>query len=159
MSCKLPLLDEEETTKSRLMTAEVELESAERFLNIARGDVVTFKDMLCTAWGLLLRCYTGQDNVSFYFRQGHVDDPVSNSAVPRDSHSTFRMSFHEQESLSLCVARAKDACADAEREGPSLGPPVSDSRSLSASRDQNTHVWIRNATCKDTQDSAVQKVC
>lgn len=158
MSCKLSLLDGEDTTRSRLMMTEVELENPDRLQNLGKGDRASFNDMLCTAWGLLLRCYTGQDNVSFHFGQGNVDGLASKSAIPRDRQSIFRMEFCEQESLSTCVARAKDSYADNERGVPSLVSTVSDSRSFSASHYQNTHVWVEDASCEDTQDVTIQKV-
>ncbi len=158
MSCKLPLLDGEDTSEPRLMTTALELESAEILQNFSKGNVASFDDMICAAWGLLLRCYTGQDNVSFYFEQDNADDLVSKSAVPRDRQSTFRMAFHEQETLSMCVARAKDGYGESERGGPSLVSTVSDSRSLPSSYYQNTHVRVEDATCKRMQDVAVQKV-
>ena len=141
------------------MVTDLDLDNGEGLHGFSRESAESFKNMLCTTWGLLLRCYTGQGNISFHFHQGNVDESVSNPAAPRGYHSTFRMEFHEQESLSTCVARAKDAYANAERKGPSLVSPESDVRSLSASHEQNTHVWVRSGTQEDTQDGAVQKVC
>ena len=158
MSCKLPLLDGEATSEPWLMMTELELDSSESLQNFGKGDVVSFNDLLCTAWALLLRCYTGQDNVSFYLRQGNIDHLVSKSAVPRDHQPTFRMAFHDQESLSACVARAKDGYVCNQRGGQSLVSKDPDSRPFSAARYQNTHVWVQDATCIDTQDFAVQKV-
>ena len=155
MSCKLPLLDGEGTSESRLMMTALELESAETVQKFSKGNVASFDDMICAAWGLLLRCYTGQDTISFYFEQGNDDNLVSKSAVPRDRRSTFRVAFHEQDTLSMCVARAKDGYGDSERGGPSLVSTVSSSRSLPS---QNTHVWVEDAMCKRMQDVAVQKV-
>lgn len=158
MSCKLPLLDGEDTSEPRLMVTELEFDNSEILQNFSKGDVVSFNDLLYTAWALLLRCYTGQDNVSFYLRQSNVDHLVPKSAVPRDHQPTFRMAFHDQESLSTCVARAKDGYACNERGGQSLVSTESDSRPFSAAHYQNTHVWVQDATCIDTQDVAVQKV-
>lgn len=157
-SCKLPLLDGEDSTAPRLTTTEFEPENAERLQKFDEGDVGSFNDILCTAWGLLLRCYTGQDNVFFHFRQSNVDNVVSNLAVHGDYQSTFQMTFHEQESLSTCISRAKDGYTDDERGGTSLISTASDSRPFSSSHYQNTHVWVQNATRNDMQDVAVQKV-
>lgn len=140
------------------MKTELDLENAGMLQDFCKGDVTSFNDLLCTAWGLLLRCYTGQDNVSFHFGQGSVNDLVSKSAVLRGHWITFRMTLHEQESLSTCVARAKDGYADNEHEGPSLVSTAPDSRTSSVSYHRNTHVWVQDATCKDMQDVAVQKV-
>lgn len=157
-SCRLPLLDGEDTTEPQLITTELELENVETLQRFANGDVASFNAMLCTAWGLLLRCYTGQDHVSFYFRQGNVDDPVPNSTVPRDSQSTFQMAFYDQESLSTCVLRAKDGYTDDERGGPSLFSAVSDQRSFSGPYNRNTHVWVQGGIRKDMGGVIVRKV-
>lgn len=156
-SCKLPLLDGDDTTGPRLLTTEWEFEATEMLQKCGIGADARFNDMLCTAWGLLLRCYTGQDNVSFHFQRRSIEDPVSNLTAPREYHSIFRMAFHEDDSLSTCVARAKDGYAENERESPSLPSTVSDSRSI-ASRSQNTHICVQDAVVKDMQDVFVQKV-
>lgn len=158
-SCKLPLLDGGDTARSQLIMTELELENVERLHDIGKRDPASFNALLCTAWGLLLRCYTGQDDVSFHHRQDNVNELISNSASPREHFSAFRITFHETENLSMCVTRAKDGYAEDERVGPSVVSKVSDSRSLSASRDQNTGVWVQNTTCKSPQDVAVPKVC
>ena len=158
MSCKLPLLDGEDGAEPDLMTTELELVNANRLQNFGKGDVRSLGDILCTAWGLLLRCYTGQDDVSFHYRQGDVDNMASDSSIPHSRRSTFRMTFDEQESLSACIARAQGGYAGNERGGPSLVSTVSNARSPSASRYQNTHVWVRDANCVNSQDAIIQKV-
>ena len=159
-SCKLPLLDGEDTNTVRLTVVESELQYVDRLQRLGKGDRASLNDLLCTAWGLLLRCYTGQENVSFQFRQSICDDLVSNSSVSRLSQSTFRMVFDEHESLSSCLAKAKDGYVDVgnQRGNPSLSSTASALASLSAADYQNTHVWIQGINCKDTQDIAVGKV-
>ncbi|KAL9134631.1 MAG: hypothetical protein Q9175_004183 [Cornicularia normoerica] len=68
------------------------------------------------------------------------------------------MAFHEHESLSTCVTRAKDSYADNERGSPSLIFTGLDSKSSSASQKQNTHVWVQDATRQGVQDVTVQKI-
>ena len=156
-SCMLPLLDGDDTTGPRLLTTEWELGATEMLQKCGIRADAYFNDMLCTAWGLLLHCYTGQDNVSFHFQRRSIEDPVSNLTVSREYNSTFRTAFHEEDSLSTCVARAKEGYAENERESPSLPSAVSDSRSI-ASRSRNTHVCVQDAVVKDMQDALVQKV-
>lgn len=159
ITCKIPLLDGEDTTRPQLIETELELENVERLHYLGERDPASFNAVLCTAWGLLLRCYAGQDDVSFHFRQDCVDGSISNSAGPREHQSMFRIKFHEDENLSTCVARAKDGFADDERVGPFVVSTESDSRTFSVSRNQNTSVWVQNATCKVSQDVIVPKVC
>ena len=157
-SCKLPLLDGEVTAKARLIVTDLQLGNIERIQHFGKGDITSFSELLCTAWGLLLRCYTGQDDISFHFHQSINEKLVSNSTVPPINQSTFRMVFDEHETLSTCFAKAKDGYAGNERGGPSLVSTALESRSLSAASYQNTHVWIQDSTRKDTQDVAVEKV-
>ncbi len=157
-SCKLPLLDGEDAAENRIIMTELELEDTTIFQNFDKGDVASFHDLLCTAWALLLRCYTGQDNVSFHLRQSSADDVVSTLAVPRIRGSCFRMSFDERDSLSACFSKAKDGYGSNERTGPSAVSTVSESGSSFAADYQNTYVWIQDVNSNDTQEIAVQKV-
>ena len=159
ISCKLPLLDGENTTRARLIEIELGLENVERLQDFNKKDPTPFNDLLCIAWGLLLRCYTGQDDISFHFRQNIVGDLVPNPAIPLINQSTFRMVFHEHESLSTCFAKAKVGYAENECGAPSLVPTVSDSSSYSAATHQNTHISVQDSTRKVAQDVVVvQKV-
>ena len=155
--CKLPLLDGEKTTDSRLLTTETEFEYAERFQSLGNRDTASFNNLLCTAWGLLLRCFTGQDEISFHFRQNVTDDGLSNPAVSRTFQSMFQVEFDEHDSLATCYAKAKDGCAGNERRQISLVSTVTDSASPSATGQQNTYVWVQGAS-DDAQDVVINKV-
>ena len=155
--CKLPLLDGAETTEARLLTTETELENVGRFQSLGNRDTASFNDLLCTAWGLLLRCFTGQDEISFHFRHNVIDDGVSNRAVSQILQFIFRMEFDEHDSLATCYAKAKNGYAGNERRQTSLVSTVPDSPSLSATGQQNTYVWIQDAS-NDAQGVAVDKV-
>ena len=156
--CKLPLLDGDDTTDPRLLVVEKDLANVERRQGFSTGDVASVKDLLCTAWGLLLRCFTGQDEVSFHFRQDTIDNLVSNSAAPRTFQSIFQMVFDEHDSLATCLAKAKDGYAGNEQRQPSLVSSGTGSTSLSATGHQNTHVWVQDANAIDAQNVAVDKV-
>ena len=155
--CKLPLLDGEKTTDSRLLTTETEFEYAERFQSLGNRDTASFDNLLCTAWGLLLRCFTGQDEISFHFRQSVIDDGLSNPAVSRAFQSMFQVEFDEHDSLATCYAKAKDGYAGNERRQTSLVSTVTDSASPPATGQQNTYVWVQGAS-DDAQDVAIDKV-
>ncbi len=157
-SCKLPLLDGEDAAENCLIMTELELEDTAIFQNFGKGEVASFDDLLCTAWALLLRCYTGQDNVSFHLRQSSVDDVASTLAVPRIRESSFRMSFEEHDSLSACISKAKDGYGSNERAEPPIVSTVSESGSSFTADYQNTYVWIQDININDTQKIAVQKV-
>ena len=157
-SCKLPLLDGEHSTRAQIIVTELEPENIGRLQSFGNGDVSSFNDLLCTAWGLLLRCYTGQDDISFHFLQSVADDSVSKSIVPETNQCTFRAVFDEHESLSTCFAKAKDGYAGNKRGSLPLVSTVSDSRRFPAAGLQNTYVWVKDSTHTDTRNVAVQKV-
>ena len=154
-SCILPLLDGEDISSPRLISTEIELEVGEKFRAVGKSNGSPSNDMLCTAWGLLLRCYTGQDDVSFHFRHGNVEDLISNPAAPSDHHSTFRMVFVEEETLLKCIGKAQDCYADDESGSQ---PSVSAGSESSFSQYQNSVVWVQDASRKNTQDTLIRKV-
>ena len=155
--CKLPLLDGDKTTDSRLLTTDTEFEYAERFQSLGNRDIASFNHLLCTAWGLLLRCFTGQDEISFHFRHKVTNDAISDAAVSQTFQSMFQMEFDEHDNLATCYAKAKDGYAGNEGKHTSSVSPAPDSPSLSATGQQNTYVWVRDAG-DDAQDVAVDKV-
>ena len=159
-SCKLPLLDGEDTNTAQLARVESEFQYVDKLQRAGKRDEASLSDKLCTAWGLLLRCYTGQDDISFHFRQNICDDLVSNSPVSRIYQSTFRVVFDEHENLLSCFAKAKDSHVDVgnQRGNLSLYPTASSSVSSSTADHQNTYVWVKSMNCKDAQDIAVEKV-
>ena len=155
--CKLPLLDGEETPEARLLTTETEFDYAGRFQSLGNRDTASFNNLLCTAWGLLLRCFTGQDEISFHFRHTVIDDGLSNPAISRTFQSMFQVEFDEHDSLATCYAKAKDGYAGNERRQTSLVSTVTDSPSPSATGQQNTYVWVQDVS-DDAQGVAVDKV-
>ena len=155
--CKLPLLDGDKTTDSRLLTTETTFEVDERFQSLGNRDTASFNQLLCTAWGLLLRCFTGQDEVSFYFQDNVISDAVSNSSLSQMFQSVFQIEFDEHDSLATCYAKAKDGHAGNEPRQTTSVSTVPSSASPSAMGHQNTYVWVQDAG-DNGQDATVDKV-
>lgn len=144
VTCKLPLLDGERDLKSRIIAAEVELQHAGTLHELCAqgGDKSHLNDILCTAWGLLLRCYTGQDDIVFQFRQTNSDGERS---------SGVRMAFHEQESLSTHIERARqDNTEPLELRRPHPPTASSNAHSTPGSSDSNTTLWVQEVGSLDT---------
>ena len=154
-SCTLPLLDGEDISKSHLISTVIQLEVGEKFPSFGKSSASPSNDILCTAWGLLLRCYTGQDDVSFHFRHGNIEELRSNPAAPSDHFSTFRMGFSEEDTLLKCIRKAQDCYADDVRGSQ---PLVSARSESSSPQYRNSFVWILDALHEDTQDNLIQKV-
>ena len=154
-SCTLPLLDGEDISNPHLISTEIQLEVGEKFPDFGKSSASPFNDMLCTAWGLLLRCYTGQDDVSFHFRHGNIEEIKSNPAALSDHFSTFRMVFLEEDTLLKCIRKAQDCYADDVRGSQ---PLVSASWESSSPQYRNSFVWVQDTLLEDTQDTLIQKV-
>ena len=105
--CKLPLLDGEPNGTPETITTEVELLNASRIHEVCRQDRPLLYGMICTAWALLLRCYTGQDHVTFEYQ--HSMKPKA---------PLLCMIFDEEATLTDCVKKAEDAipCAEQKRK-------------------------------------------
>ncbi len=105
-SCKLPLLDGDEEVATRPIVTEVELEQSERLLQSLKQARGSLGSIICTAWSLLLRCYTGQDHVCFQLTWDDKFNLVRKPGTSVDDESFFRMDFQEEELLSTYVLRA-----------------------------------------------------
>lgn len=72
-----------------IATARVAVEQADKLLALSTTDPDGLGAVLRTAWALLLRCYTGQDDVSFGFQRGGDDtgEPIVARFVLDDSAS------------------------------------------------------------------------
>lgn len=65
MSCKLPLLDGTPGASDEVLSALVEVHEAERVVRMCQQTGRELSGIISAAWALLLRCYTGQRQVSF----------------------------------------------------------------------------------------------
>lgn len=123
--CRLPLLDGEPKTESRILAVDSEFSgSLENLPQLFQYDEPAASTLLYTAWGLVLRCYTGQDEVIFHARH-------------KTGVNLFQLAFEGDEPLSVYVARAA-----ADNRFPDLklpqNTPVDDQQRA------NTLVWIQD---------------
>ena len=126
--CRLPLLDGEAKESAENITTEIELEDADRLSDLCRRDGPFFYGTICTAWALLLRCYTGQDQITFRF-----DHNVNATA------SVLQVVFDENKSLSTHVENATDAISCIKQEELSAQASVD---TESSSHPANTVVCV-----------------
>ncbi|KAL8692339.1 MAG: hypothetical protein Q9218_002613 [Villophora microphyllina] len=109
--CKLPILDGDSKTAH---TVAVDVESGDigSLLCLYEKDFTAFHTYLSAAWGLLLRCYTGQTEVAFRFQ--HVNgDVLGRSSQPQ---SLLQFAFQESEPLSACLQRTQSLDSEVEQE-------------------------------------------
>ncbi|KAL8671338.1 MAG: hypothetical protein Q9168_004162 [Polycauliona sp. 1 TL-2023] len=124
--CRLPLLDGEPETTSEAITVQVEPGRLETLHRLFQQDEITATALLYTAWGIVLRCYTGQDETLFQTRR-------------KSGVSLFRLSFEGDEPLSACLAKAAAEAQNTETE-------TSEIRTSNKQPQANTAVWIQNGT-------------
>lgn len=103
-ACKIPLLDGEISGSFHITRTEVSLEKDETLIDICRRDRPLLHGITCTAWALLLRCYIGQDRVTFEYSFGNT------------TASLLRISFDEDETLSRYTENARDVIAGIEQK-------------------------------------------
>ncbi|KAI4184652.1 MAG: hypothetical protein L6R41_004597 [Letrouitia leprolyta] len=102
--CKLPLLDGEGKLAPQTLAVDAVSGNVNKnLLELCKQDGAAFNNILFTAWSLLLRCYTGQDSVSFR---------VESSAISANQQSLFQLEVQRQESLLTCLERARKVSTD-----------------------------------------------
>jgi hypothetical protein len=71
------------TALRQISSARVNVEQADKLLVLSTTDPDGLGAVLRTAWALLLRCYIGQDDVSFNYQHGGDADVAVDSIVTR----------------------------------------------------------------------------
>jgi hypothetical protein len=97
-----------------MASARVAIERAEELLALSAADPDALGAVLRTAWAVLLRCYTGQDDVIFSFQRGG-DGAAAEPAV-------VRFCLDDGASIARLVGRAKTELAG--RPGPAAPPEL-----------------------------------
>jgi len=132
-ACKLPLLDGETTGSAEIIATEVGHASTGDFFDVCQRDRNLLYGIICTAWALVLRCYTGQDRVTFKYRTNDV-----NATAP-----LLRMVFDEDIPLSKYTEKAQDAITGIELERPAANQlSAATANSNTTSHHANTAVCI-----------------
>ncbi|KAL8839224.1 MAG: hypothetical protein Q9170_001830, partial [Blastenia crenularia] len=134
--CKLPLLDGDATGSPQMVTVDSASSNAEKLEDLCRQDRATFENAICTAWGLVLRCYAGQDQVAFRVRHTQYVSPQKDSL--------FDFEFQGQETLLSSLERARAGSLTR-----------LDDRAIDTNQ-TNTVVWIQDGGSLDsptTEDS------
>ena len=138
--CKVPLVDGENDTPYRLLTAEIEPENGADFEVLTSGDRRWLENLLCAAWGLLLRCYTGQESVSFEVRDSGERGLGADEAT-WESPGTVTIEADEAETLSIYIEKAKAALE--ERAQSISGPRQSTSSRIAATEARHINTTIQ----------------
>ncbi|KAL8819210.1 MAG: hypothetical protein Q9223_002309 [Gallowayella weberi] len=134
--CHLPLLDGDASATHQIVAVDLESGDLETLLELYKRDKTAADSRLCTAWALLLRCYTGQDEVCFYVRRTADEGPGQQSTAHA---SSYHYAFHED--LPLSAARA-ETCQSLDE--PDLALPTTGMGLKTERPRANTTLWVRS---------------
>jgi len=166
-ACKLPLLDGEHELIAKPKMVELKQEYLRKLQQIFEEDERRLKGMICAAWGLLLRCFTGQDEVCFYLQRSNGAWPSQPLSDPKNTRSSVHLSFLENKTLLDQIATAQDAVLVLEQRPQSTCNTASKGNSASACCQANTMIWFQedgksspgpSSDLQDTKDHAVLEV-
>ena len=143
-SCKLPILDGDAKAATRTIVVEIGLNQGERLCELPEKADGSFEAAICTAWALLLRCYTGQDQVCFELTGDVKDECTPQSKGSDKDHSVFNMGFQEGDVLSTCIRRANTSHSPF-MHGLCRNLPTASNTTASVSRPWNTTVSIQRS--------------
>ncbi|KAL8722265.1 MAG: hypothetical protein Q9225_001212 [Loekoesia sp. 1 TL-2023] len=130
--CKLPLLDGDAKSSPQIIAVDSVSGNVGKLHELHAQDKAAAEQVLCTAWGLLLRCYTGQDRISFRVRHGGEKSLEQSSAASLQNESLFQLAFRAEESLSVCLGSARRA------------PLIPLDQVSDRAQNTNTTVWIQD---------------
>ena len=157
--CKLPLLDGKGSSASQSLTTQVSFEHVEKLLHICREREAYLEALLYTAWGLLLRCFAGQDGVSFHVGRGECDSTDPKSVALTEHRSVFQMTFDANETLLAYIQKVQTDLKSSRQTQCSPSSITSDVHSSSIMPGCNSTVWIQErAHTRPTQDESMQKL-
>ncbi|KAL9614736.1 MAG: hypothetical protein Q9167_000805 [Letrouitia subvulpina] len=103
-TCKLMLLDGNAKASARLIEAEIDLKYLEKLQELYNQNKAHLEGVICTAWGLLLRCFTGQDEVSFRLKRNESSQTADSAQSPQ---TAMQFLFRENDSLLKHIKQAE----------------------------------------------------
>lgn len=111
-TCKLMLLDGNAKASARLIEVEVEVKCTEKLQELYDQNKAHLEGTICAAWGLLLRCFTGQDEVSFRLKRNESFQTAGSMQKPLPA---MQFIFRENDSLLTHIKQAEAELASTER--------------------------------------------
>lgn len=141
--CKLPLLDGEGKATPGQIVAEVNRDVSNGLRGLLVEDEKRLRALICAAWGLLLRCYTGQDEVCFDILKNSGIQSKQPSSDPPADRSSLRISCREESPLFEHVSMVQEDLALQGSKPLSTEKFNANVGSCSAKHNSNTMVWFQ----------------
>ena len=116
--CRFPRFDGEIDGPKRPLSINVGLKHKPELQRLATKDSETLPSILRTAWALVLRCYTGLEDVCFGYQENGIDgvaDGARKLLEESEDISIARMNFDEAVALAKLLDKARDDYARGRR--------------------------------------------
>ena len=98
--CKFPRFETEPFDQRRPLSVDVTLKHKQELQYLLQQDPIMIHCAVSTAWGLVLRCYTGLEDVCFGYQEAAEADSLMGI-------STTRIVFDENESLADLIEKSR----------------------------------------------------
>ncbi|OCL14025.1 nonribosomal peptide synthase [Glonium stellatum] len=108
--CQFPRLRTGVSGPRRPVSIRVSLEHLQKLQQLLASDEAALWNLLRTAWGILLRCYTGRDDVYFGYHESDLGALVSGGPTGSDIHlrtSVVRFLLDDTISLAKILEKSK----------------------------------------------------
>ena len=156
VACKLPLLDGHFDAATPVISTERQFERIGKLQKPRNQDLLYLEAVLSTAWALLLRCYTGQDDVCFYIKRSGGSASVQAPNSLQQGQEIVRLACHENESLADHIHQVREGITLAEQRAISASP---NKKSVPDLQNCNTTICFHeNDSLQDLQDTNVASV-
>ncbi len=110
-ACHFPTFGSEIESAKRRLSTKVPLLHATDIEKLATDSGLTLPSLLRAAWGLVLRCYTGKDDVCFGYLETGRNNPVDGAHKTAENYAGMaivRMLFDEAISLNEIVEKSQE---------------------------------------------------
>ncbi|KAL8760972.1 MAG: hypothetical protein Q9184_002869 [Pyrenodesmia sp. 2 TL-2023] len=118
MSCILPLLDGDAEASPRVIAVDSVSGDVGDLQKLYQNNKDRFDSYVCTAWALLLRCYTGLDLVCFQLHKGASQEEAGIPSEPRQAAPLLQLALREDELLSSIAQRATTTIVSRDESQP-----------------------------------------
>ena len=104
---------DEEGPSGLTLKIKTKLESTRELGRISANEPTIYHGVVGAAWGLLLRCYSGQDDVRFGLSLNAETHAEAGEAASLDPPPLVEMHFRSEDNLFRCIEVARKSCENA----------------------------------------------
>ncbi|KAH6670809.1 nonribosomal peptide synthase [Halenospora varia] len=104
--CFFPQIDTQFRNEKGPITIKVELKQLQQLRDLLLRDPLAFSSVVKATWALVLRCYTGQDDVCFGYQEMQCSEPSPGPSITRvifDKITSFTQAMEQTSLRHACV--------------------------------------------------------